>query len=67
MPYAFTEQGVYMLMTVLRSDLAVKQSKDFVRTFKENEGLYSWQSEPYRTARGYADFYADCGEYNRNK
>ena len=34
LPYAFTEQGVYMLMTVLKGDLAVKQSKDFVRTFK---------------------------------
>ena len=35
LPYAFTEQGVYMLMTVLKGDLAVKQSKDFVRTFKK--------------------------------
>ena len=26
-----------MLMTVLRSDLAVKQSKDFVRTFKNKK------------------------------
>ena len=25
-PYAFTEQGVYMLMTVLRGELAVKQN-----------------------------------------
>ena len=25
-PYAFTEQGVYMLMTVLKGDLAIKQS-----------------------------------------
>ena len=25
-PYAFTEQGVYMLMTVLKGDIAVKQS-----------------------------------------
>ena len=25
-PYAFTEQGIYMLMTVLRSKLAVEQS-----------------------------------------
>ena len=24
-PYAFTEQGIYMLMTVLRGDLAVQQ------------------------------------------
>ncbi|MBR1478063.1 MAG: ORF6N domain-containing protein [Lachnospiraceae bacterium] len=35
LPYAYTEKGVYMLMTVLRSELAVKQSKDFVRTFKK--------------------------------
>ena len=34
-PYAFTEQGVYMLMTVLRGDLAIKQSRDLVRTFKK--------------------------------
>ena len=26
-PYAFTEQGVYMLMTVLKGELATKQSK----------------------------------------
>ena len=26
-PYAFTEQGIYMLMTVLRGELAIKQSK----------------------------------------
>jgi len=33
-PYAFTEQGIYMLMTVLRGDLAVKQSKILIRLFK---------------------------------
>lgn len=33
-PHAFTEQGIYMLMTVLRGDLAVKQSKALIRTFK---------------------------------
>ena len=26
LPYAFTEQGTYMLMTVLKGDLATKQS-----------------------------------------
>ena len=26
-PHAFTEQGIYMLMTVLKGELAVKQSK----------------------------------------
>ena len=33
-PYAFTEQGVYMLMTVLKGELATKQSKALVRLFK---------------------------------
>ena len=46
LPYAFTEQGIYMLMTVLKGELATKQSKILIRTFKamkdyivENKGL----------------------------
>ena len=35
LPYAFTEQGIYMLMTVLKGDLATKQSKAIIRLFKE--------------------------------
>ena len=35
LPYAFTESGIYMLMTVLKGDLAVKQSKMLIRLFKE--------------------------------
>ena len=31
MPYVFTEQGIYMLMTVLKGELAVKQSLALVR------------------------------------
>lgn len=34
LPWAFTEQGIYMLMTVLKGDLAVQQSKALIRTFK---------------------------------
>lgn len=34
LPYAFTEQGIYMLMTVLKGDLATKQSLALVRLFK---------------------------------
>ena len=33
-PYAFTEQGIYMLMTVLRGDLAIEQSRTLIRLFK---------------------------------
>lgn len=35
LPHAFTEQGIYMLMTVLRGELAIKQSKILIRIFKE--------------------------------
>ena len=35
LPSVFTEQGVYMLMTVLKGKLATKQSKTLIRTFKE--------------------------------
>ncbi|MCR5647545.1 MAG: ORF6N domain-containing protein [Acholeplasmatales bacterium] len=34
LPYAFTEQGIYMLMTVLKGELATKQSLALVRAFK---------------------------------
>lgn len=34
LPYAFTEQGIYMLMTVLKGKLATEQSKALIRTFK---------------------------------
>ena len=46
LPYAFTEQGIYMLMTVLKGDLAVRQSIALIKAFKqmkdyliENKGL----------------------------
>ncbi len=34
-PFAFTELGVYSLMTVLKGDLAVTQSKKLLRLFKK--------------------------------
>ena len=34
-PNVFTEQGVYMLMTILKGELAAKQSRDLVQTFKK--------------------------------
>jgi hypothetical protein len=52
LPHAFTEQGIYMLMTVLKGELAIEQSKTLIRTFKkmkdyiiENQGLIG-QIEP---------------------
>lgn len=53
LPYAFTEQGIYMLMTVLRGDLAILQSKAIIRLFKqmkdyiiaENRNLLGYDGE----------------------
>ncbi len=33
MPFAFTEQGVYMLATVLKSDVAIEVNISIMRTF----------------------------------
>ena len=35
LPYVFTEQGIYMLATVLRGELAEQQSIFIMRTFRE--------------------------------
>ncbi len=52
LPYVFTEQGVYMLMTVLKGDLATRQSKALVRAFKELKDLIK------------VDFRKTCGIYH---
>ena len=51
-PRAFTESGIYMLMTVLRGELATKQSRALIRIFRamkdyivETQGLVAtWTS-----------------------
>ena len=50
LPYAFTEQGIYMLMTVLRGDLAILQSKALIRLFKQ---MKDYIIEENRTLLGY--------------
>ena len=40
LPYAFTEKGIYMLMTVLRGPLAVRQSKTLIRLFEKLKNYY---------------------------
>ena len=51
LPYAFTESGVYMLMTILKGELAIKQSKALIRIFKgmkdyiiDNNNLLSYDN-----------------------
>ena len=57
LPYAFTEMGIYMLMTVLKGDLATKQSKALIRLFQsmkhyiiENKTLLT-NTNPYLEGR----------------
>ncbi|MBO4667706.1 MAG: ORF6N domain-containing protein, partial [Bacilli bacterium] len=38
-PYAFTEQGIYMLMTVLKGDVAIKQSIDLINEALKHQNL----------------------------
>ena len=47
-PYAFTEQGIYMLATVLRGELATQQSIFIMRAFKEMRH-YIKQNEQFVT------------------
>lgn len=46
-PHVFTEQGIYMLMTVLKGELAVKQSKALIRTFKQMKDYIVENQEMY--------------------
>lgn len=53
-PYVFTEAGIYMLMTVLNGELATRQSKALIRTFKQMKDFISHNpllSEPSNMAR----------------
>jgi len=50
-PYAFTEQGIYMLMTVLKGDLAIQQSMALIRFFK--------RLKDYAVSEGLSQHYGD--------
>lgn len=45
-PYAFTEQGIYMLMTVLKGEQATAQSKALIRLFKQMKDYIAAENAP---------------------
>ena len=51
LPYAFTEQGIYMLMTVLKGELATKQSITLIDCFKQMKD-YITETNYYLSADG---------------
>ena len=52
LPYAFTEQGIYMLMSILKGELAVNQSIALVRLFKSMKD-YLIGNQPLLTQKNY--------------
>ncbi|MBQ9592907.1 MAG: ORF6N domain-containing protein [Lachnospiraceae bacterium] len=52
LPYVFTEQGLYMLMTILRGELATIQSKALIRLFKSMKD-YLIENQPLLTQKNY--------------
>ncbi|MBR2091354.1 MAG: ORF6N domain-containing protein [Fibrobacter sp.] len=76
LPYAFTEQGIYMLMTVLKGDLAVRQSMALIRLFKQmkdyivaenkqllgNDGIAQIALQTSQNTRDIAEHSADIRE-----
>lgn len=71
LPYAFTEQGVYMLMTVLKGDLATRQSKALIRLFKrmkdrvEDSRALVGQREFLQLSMQVADSFSETMELSR--
>ena len=62
LPYVFTEQGIYMLMTVLRGDLATKQSITLIRLFKSMKDYLAEN----RTLLPQADYYSLTNKIEQN-
>ena len=62
---AFTEQGVYMLMTVLKGELAIEQSKALVRLFKGMKD-YLIESKPLISQKSYVALIEKVEEHDRD-
>ena len=61
-PFAFTEQGIYMLMTVLKGDLAVQQSMALIRLFKQMKDYIAAENAPDVSAGMVALATQRCGQ-----
>lgn len=55
-PYVFTEQGIYMLMTVLKGEKATRQSKMLIRLFKGMKD-YINETSNYVTYRDFVELF----------
>lgn len=62
MPYAFTEQGIYMLMTVLKGEQAVAQSKALIRLFKQMKDYIVAENQQLLGTAGIAQIAAQTAQ-----
>ena len=66
MPYAFTEQGIYMLMTVLKGDLAVRQSMALIRLFKQMKDHIVAENQQLHGNAGIAEIAVQTAQNTRD-
>ncbi len=64
LPYAFSEQGIYMLATVLKSEMAVQQSIVIIRAFK-NMRHYIIENRQLASKEDLQRIAMSMGEYQR--
>lgn len=64
LPFAFTEQGIYLLMTVLKGELAVRQSRAIIRLFKAMKD-YLIENQPFLGQKSYYALVDTVAEHSR--
>ncbi|PWJ35537.1 ORF6N domain-containing protein [Fibrobacter succinogenes subsp. elongatus] len=61
-PFVFTEQGIYMLMTVLKGDLAIQQSMALIRLFKQMKDYIVAENQQLLGTAGIAQIAAQTAQ-----
>ena len=64
-PYVFTEQGIYMLMTVLKGERATAQSKALIRLFKQMKDYIVAENHQLLGTTGIAQIAAQTAQNTR--
>ena len=64
LPFVYTEQGIYMLMTVLKGELAALQSKTLIRLFKKMKD-YLFNNQPLISQKNYIALVETIEEHSR--
>ena len=65
-PYAFTEQGIYMLMTVLKGEQATTQSKALIRLFKQMKDYIAAENKQLLGNNGIAQIALQTAQNTRD-